>query len=99
MYPLVLLFAVGLLRKDKGIYFYALPLAVFGLLVSLYHNLLYYRIIPESIAPCINGISCTTKFIQWFGFITIPSLSLGAFTLITLCMVIYWKIQKNDNRS
>jgi disulfide bond formation protein DsbB len=91
MYPLVFILAVGMVRKDKKIYTYVLPLSVTGLLIAIYHNLLYYQIIPESIAPCVNGVSCTTKFIEWFGFITIPFLSLVAFSVITLCMLFLWR--------
>lgn len=88
MYPLVVLLTVGILRKDKNIGWYVVPLASIGWVIALYHNLLYYNIIPESAAPCISGVSCTTKFIQWFGFVTIPLLSLTAFTVILICMAL-----------
>lgn len=87
MYPLVLIFAVGFLRDDKEIFFYSFPLAVTGLGIAIYHNLLYYKILPESAAPCREGISCTTVFFELLGFITIPSLSLFAFTLITALLL------------
>lgn len=87
MYPLVALLAVGIYFKDKHIYRYVLPLSIIGLLISIFHNLLYYKILPEAAAPCQLGVSCTTKFIQWFGFITIPFLSFVAFAVITAIMV------------
>lgn len=93
MYPLVAILAVGILRKDKYIHLYVLPLSIVGLIIAGYHNLLYYKIISESSAPCIQGASCTTKFFAWFGFITIPLLSLIAFTIITTCMLIYRKVK------
>jgi disulfide bond formation protein DsbB len=92
MYPLVALIAVGIIRRDKGIYQYILPLSITGFLIAAYHNLLYYGIIPESIQPCRLGISCTTRQIEWFGFITIPLMSLTAFAIITTCMFIYRKV-------
>ena len=91
MYPLVLIIATGILKKDKWLPLYVFPLSVIGMLIALYHVLLYYQIIPESVAPCIQGISCTTKFIEWFGFVTIPFLSLCAFGIITILMYISWK--------
>ena len=94
MYPLVAIIAVGILRKDKGIYQYVLPLSITGFVVALYHNLLYYGILPESIQPCTLGISCTTKQIEWLGFITIPLMSLTAFSVITICMLIYRRVNK-----
>lgn len=92
MYPLVAIIAVGILDKNKRIYRYVLPLSITGFLISLYHNLLYYKILPESIQPCTMGISCTTKQIEWLGFITIPLMSLTAFAIITTCMLIYRKV-------
>lgn len=94
MYPLVVILAVGILRKDKTVTFYALPLAVAGLAIAFYHNLLYYNLISESLAPCIMGISCTTKFIEWFGFVTIPLLSLMAFVSILCGLLLHWRISK-----
>ena len=92
MYPLVIILAVGIWKKDKNLHFYALPLSITGLIISIYHNLLYYKILPENAAPCILGISCTTKFIEWLGFITIPFLSMLAFGSITLLILLYLKV-------
>lgn len=94
LYPLVAIIPIGILKKDKNLPSYVLPLSIVGMLIALYHNLLYYKIIPESITPCTLGVSCTTKLIELFGFITIPLLSLTAFILITISMLIYKKVQK-----
>ena len=91
MYPLVVILTVGILEKNKNIYKYVLPLTFIGSAIALFHNLLYYKILPDAAVPCIAGISCTTKYIEWFGFLTIPLLSLIAFTVINSCMLIYWK--------
>ncbi|OGE25817.1 2-oxoglutarate dehydrogenase [Candidatus Daviesbacteria bacterium RIFCSPLOWO2_02_FULL_40_8] len=88
LYPLVLIIAVGILRKDKNLPYYVLPLSITGMAVASYHNLLYYSIIPENIAPCTLGISCISKFIEWFGFVSIPLLSLLSFAVITLIMIL-----------
>jgi disulfide bond formation protein DsbB len=64
MYPIVLIAAVGIIRLDKALATYVLPLSITGWLISLYHNLLYYKIIPESITPCQLGVSCTTRQIE-----------------------------------
>ncbi len=91
MYPLVLIFVAGLFPFDKRVIRYSFPLVSIGWLVAVYHNLLYYKVIPESAAPCVQGISCTTTFIQWFGFVTIPLLSLFSFTIILACLALIYK--------
>lgn len=94
IYPLVLIIPVGIVNKDKNLPLYVLPLSIVGLVISLFHNLLYYKWIPDALAPCVSGVSCTTKFIEWFGFVTIPLLAFIAFLVITICMLIYWKTNK-----
>jgi disulfide bond formation protein DsbB len=91
MYPLVVISLIGLWKNDKNLPLFILPLSIIGLAISIYHNLLYYKIIPESITPCTTGISCTTKQIELLGFITIPLLSLAAFSLITIITLLYIK--------
>lgn len=98
VYPLVISLAVGIARKSKDIALYLLPLTLVGWVISLYHNLLYYQILPESAAPCLAGVSCTTKFIEYFGFITIPFLSFLALSVINVCLMLYNKqTKKNDS--
>ena len=94
LYPLVAILAVGILRKDKAVALYALPLVFGGLGIAVYHNLLYWKILPESIAPCTLGVSCTTKFFEWFGFITIPFMSLMAFVTIAALLITYLRLSK-----
>jgi len=94
MYPLVLIIGIGIITRDARMKSYALPLCLIGLAISIYHNLLYYGILPESIAPCTQGISCTSRQIEWLGFITIPLLALAAFVSIALCLLFYKKKEK-----
>lgn len=91
MYPIVGLLAIGIYFRDKYVYRYVLLLSSIGIVISLYHNLLYYKILPESVAPCTAGVSCTTKFIEYFGFVTIPFLSGTAFALVIIFMLLYRK--------
>jgi disulfide bond formation protein DsbB len=87
MYPLVAILAVGILRKDARMYQYVLPLVTVGFAIAVYHVFLYYGVFPESEETCRAGVSCTTKYIEYFGFVTIPLLSLTAFTIIGSAML------------
>lgn len=98
MYPLVAILGIGLYLKDKKVVYYALPLSVVGWAIAIYHNLLYYKFLPESVQPCIQGVSCTTVQLEWIGFITIPLLSLIAFSIITVSMLIYVHINRKQSK-
>ena len=89
LYPLALIIATGILARDARVRAYALPLCLAGLAVSAYHNLLYSGVIPETLAPCSEGASCTEKQIEWFGFITIPLMGLASFVAVALCLYFY----------
>ncbi len=96
MYPLAVIIGAAIYTRERKLLIPAFILLIPGWLISIYHNLLYYNIIPEAAAPCVAGISCTTKFIEWFGFITIPFLAFAGFTAIFILLVIYWKSTSNN---
>lgn len=88
MYPLTAVIAVGLLRRDWHLPYYVLPLSLLGLGTSTYHYLLEKTDIFAGSSACRQGVSCTTQWINWYGFVTIPFLALVAFLIITLMAVI-----------
>jgi len=94
MYPLVVLYFVAIWTNDERHSKFTAPLIIIGFAVATYHNLLYYEIIPDSIKPCTEGVSCTSKHIEWLGFITIPLLSLTSFS--ALSALEYLKLRKKD---
>ena len=87
MFPLVLVLALGLFPFDPKVLRYALPLATLGMLVAGFHVLLVMGVVPETLAPCRQGIPCKTVQIEWFGFVTIPLLSLLAFLTINVLLL------------
>jgi disulfide bond formation protein DsbB len=87
LFPLVIILATGLFPLDKGVIKYSLPLAIAGWITAFYHNLLYSGIIPQDLQPCSQGVSCTEKYIDLFGFLTIPMLSLISFSIIITLLV------------
>lgn len=95
MFPLVLIFLTGLFPFDKSIIKYALPSAIVGWGFAFYHYLLYSGFIPESIQPCSQGVSCSETYLDLFGFLTIPMLSLISFsTIIALLYILQRRISK-----
>lgn len=88
MFPLVLILPAGMFPLDRKVVRYALPLAALGGLVAAYHVLLVAGVVPESLKPCTQGVPCSEKVIEWFGFVTIPLLSLAAFSAIAALLVL-----------
>lgn len=89
IYPLAVIFLVALFPLDRRVVRYALPLAVIGLGFAVYHYLLYSGYIPESMQPCSQGVSCTEINLELFGFITIPMLSILAYSAIIALLLIF----------
>jgi len=92
MYPLIVVSLVALLKNDKNAIWYGLPLSLIGLAVSIWHNTIYFlanNADKDLGIPCsVNGVSCTTKYFELGGFISIPQLSLVAFILTTICFLL-----------
>ena len=97
MYPLVIIFLINMLYPDDKIVKYAMPIVLIGWSFSIYHNLLMFEIIPESIVPCVQGVPCSTEYINWLGFITIPFLSFIAYSVILILLLLIKKgISSNE---
>ena len=90
MYPLVLVLGIGLFPVDRSSVRYGLPLAVGGWLVAAYHTLLYEGVVPETMSPCRQGVSCKEEYIEVLGFLSIPALSLVAFTVV---LALLWALR------
>jgi disulfide bond formation protein DsbB len=88
MFPLALILPMGLFPLDRKVIRYALPLALIGWLLTAFHLLLVEGVIPESIKPCTQGVPCSETVIEWFGFVTIPLLSLLAFSTIVALLIL-----------
>jgi disulfide bond formation protein DsbB len=89
MYPLVMIIGIGIALNDGSWKRYALPLALIGLGIAVYHNLIYYGFIPEGLTPCTQGVSCSERQIEWLGFVTIPLMGLISFLTISALIVLY----------
>jgi disulfide bond formation protein DsbB len=87
MYPLALVLLVGILKQDDGLPDYVLPFSITGVGVSSYHYLIQAGVIGHS-AACTVGVPCDLRWVNYFGFVTIPLLALTAFVIITVSMAL-----------
>jgi disulfide bond formation protein DsbB len=88
MYPLVVVLLVGLFQVDRSVYRYALPLAIIGWCFAVYHYLVYSGYMPENLQPCSKEASCAEINLELLGFITIPMMSILAYTAIIILLFI-----------
>jgi disulfide bond formation protein DsbB len=91
MFPLVIVLAIGVYRQDIDSAIYAFPLAVAGWLAAGYHWLLYSGFVPKDLQPCGRGPSCAEVDLRLAGFLTIPLVSLLAFSLVIILLAAAWK--------
>jgi len=91
IYPLAVLFLAGMLPLDRSVVRYTLPLAVIGLGFAIYHYLVYSGFIPESLQPCSEDLSCADINLELMGFVTIPMLSIFAYSAIIALLLIFRK--------
>jgi disulfide bond formation protein DsbB len=88
MFPLALILPFGLAPFDVKIVRYALPLAIGGWLVAVFHQALVAGLVPKAMEPCARGVPCSKTVIEMFGFVTIPLLSIAAFSAIIALLVL-----------
>jgi disulfide bond formation protein DsbB len=99
LFPLPLVLGVGIVLRDRRLAAYALPFVIVGVAVAIYHNLIYWGVIPEDLSPCTETLSCKTKQIEWLGFITIPVMSLTAFLSVLVCLLAHRARQSEGPRN
>lgn len=88
MYPLSLLTLFAAAHNDHGVARYLLPLPVVGAGVSVYHLLVENGVVTEPSACRIGGAGCTVKWINEFGYMTIPTLALTGFLLLIVLLAL-----------
>lgn len=98
MYPLCLLFLPMMFENNVRNLLYSFPLIFLGFLTALYHNLLFFKILPRSWSFCSQGVSCFSVKFQFFNWLSIPLMSLISFSILLGLQVFtfYILIKKKD---
>jgi disulfide bond formation protein DsbB len=93
MYPLPIIFGIALWNGLKDSFKYVIPLSVIGMAIAAYHY--YYQITGNPLIPCSTvgfSVSCSERFFTYYGYITIPWMSLSAFTYVFLLGILGKKV-------
>lgn len=92
MYSLTIILTISLITKRVNLIEIEV-LSIAGLLLAFYHYMLQFNVLSDKANAC-KEVSCSMKYIEWFGFITIPFLSFLAFSLIFIGCIVYKTIFK-----
>jgi disulfide bond formation protein DsbB len=88
MYPLSITMLLLALANDHRAARYLVPLPVVGAGVSVYHLLVENGVVGQTQSCLVSAPGgCATKWINEFGYVTIPTLALTAFVLTFALMV------------
>jgi len=87
MYPLVAILAVGVIRRERSVVWYAAPLVVVGAPVSLYHWLVERVPSLAESSSCSVFSPCSVPFFEELGYITLAFMALSSFLLIGALLV------------
>jgi disulfide bond formation protein DsbB len=82
MYPIAIVTLLAAVADDRRAARYLLPLPVVGAGVSVYHLLVENGVVTQSQICLLSAPGgCATKWINEFGYVTIPTLALTGFAL------------------
>jgi disulfide bond formation protein DsbB len=87
MYPLSVVLLVAAIRRDRGAWLTAGPLVLVGFAFAVYHTQLQAFPSQHS-AFCTTLEPCTTRYVWEFGFVSLPFMSLAAFTFIGIMVML-----------
>jgi len=94
MYPLVIIVGVAALRRDAHVFKTVLPVTAIGAGVSIWHIMIERR--PALGGMCDPNAPCALKWINEFGFLTLPTMALIAFIAISLLTLAARKTQVDE---
>ena len=99
MYPLAVTTLLAALFNDHRVARYLLPLPLIGAGFSIYHLLVENGVVEQTRACFVSAPGgCATKWIDEFGYVTIPTLALTAFAL-TFALLLFAFLESSGEAS
>ena len=81
LYPQVLLFALAIWKKDRGIALYSIVLSIAGGIVALYQHYLQIG------GSATQASDCAQRFLFEFGYMTFPLMTVTLFAFLIVVML------------
>lgn len=99
MYPQAIILALAMIRKDKTIIDYLVPLSVLGALVALYQSFIQWGFSFGIEGGCVAaGGECAKVYFTEYSYITIPFMSFTVFIYIIALKFIYYHKSRHIKR-
>lgn len=95
MYPLIIIYSVGLLKKNIQMTFPGLIFSGVGVVVASYHYSVQKITLLQNTGGFCGDVPCTLQYINYLGFMTIPFMSLVAFLVIFIGHIFILKKSKS----
>jgi disulfide bond formation protein DsbB len=97
MYPLAIVVPLMALAHDRRAARYVLPLPIIGIPITIYHILIERGVVEQAKTCLISAPGgCATKWIEEFGYVTIPTLALTSFVLCIVFLVFAILSERED---
>jgi disulfide bond formation protein DsbB len=97
MYPQTIITFIAIIKKEKNIVDYLLPLSILGAIVAFYHSLVQWGIGTGLLGCTAVGGECAKVYVLEYGFITIPFMAFTTFVYLIGISLIYYKARKIKN--
>lgn len=82
LYPFAVILAIAAWRRDSSIRIYAIPVLCIGVVISVYHSWIQWFPPASGTSFCTTDTPCTLKYVDEFGFVTLPFMALSAAAVI-----------------
>ena len=96
LYPQVIIFAIAAVKRDVGVWGYAVGLSLAGAIIALYQH--YLQMGGYDIVPCPatgSHVDCAVRTMFEFGYITYPFMAFSLFIFIVLLMLVLRNAQRS----
>jgi disulfide bond formation protein DsbB len=88
MYPLAVILGVATFRRDVGVRWYALPLAVVGAGIAAYHAWIQAFPPVGGTSFCTAEAPCTDRYVWELGFVSLPFMALCGFLFVIVMVAL-----------
>lgn len=99
LYPQAIIVLMALVRKDKTVIDYLVPLSLLGAMVSLYQSFVQWGFFLGSGIGCVSvGGECAKVYVMQYSYITIPFMSFTIFAYIIALKFVYYHKNRQINK-